>query len=181
MEIEFKPFPKIRRFTKIAGCVITEKLDGTNASIKIAEDGQFLTASRNRWITPERDNYNFSKWAHDNKDELMKLGVGHHFGEWWGLGIQRGYGLQEKRFSLFNVERWNHTEVRPTCCDVVPVLGWCEFTTEKVDEYLGALAMNGSVAAPGFMNPEGIVVYYPMADLLLKKTFKNDPKGEKNE
>ncbi len=31
-----------------------------------------------------------------------------YFGEWWGSGVQRGYGLQkgDKRFSLFNVSRW---------------------------------------------------------------------------
>ena len=31
---------------------------------------------------------------------------GRHFGEWWGSGIQRGYGLDEKTFSLFNAYRW---------------------------------------------------------------------------
>src|SRR5436305_1822690 len=101
--IEFNAFPKIARLNR--ECVITEKIDGTNASILIDEDGVVMAGSRTRWITPENDNFGFAKWVEANKSELMKLGVGHHFGEWWGSGIQRGYGLTkgEKRFSLFNV------------------------------------------------------------------------------
>lgn len=108
---DFVEFPKIARLSRM--CVITEKLDGTNASITITEDGQFLCGSRTRWITPEDDNYGFARWAHDHKDELMTLGPGTHFGEWWGHGIQRKYDLEEKRFSLFNVARWR--ESRPEC------------------------------------------------------------------
>ncbi len=60
--------------------------------------------SRTRWITAQDDNHGFARWVEGNKQELLKLGAGRHFGEWWGSGIQRGYGLQkgEKRFSLFN-------------------------------------------------------------------------------
>ena len=58
----------------------------------------------------------------------MELGVGQHFGEWWGFGIQRGYGLHERRFSLFNTGRWSDPAVRPACCGVVPVLADGDFT-----------------------------------------------------
>lgn len=56
---EFVPFQKIGRLSR--GCTITEKIDGTNASIYIGEDGEFLTGSRTRWITPEDDNYGFAR------------------------------------------------------------------------------------------------------------------------
>jgi len=79
--IEFKEFPKIARLSR--ECVVTEKLDGTNAQIYIGEDGEFLVGSRTRWITPDDDNYGFARWAYERKDELMKLGKGQHFGEWW--------------------------------------------------------------------------------------------------
>ena len=104
--LEFREFPKIARLSR--EMIITEKIDGTNAQILITEDGQILTGSRNRWITPQDDNYGFAKWVEENKQEILKLGVGRHFGEWWGGGIQRGYNLPkgEKRFSLFNVSRW---------------------------------------------------------------------------
>ena len=99
---EFRGFQKISRLSR--ECIITEKIDGTNASVFITEDGQFLTGSRTHWIQPEADNFGFSRWAHEHKDELLTLGPGHHFGEWWGHGIQRGYGLPkgERRFLLFN-------------------------------------------------------------------------------
>lgn len=175
--MNFIEFPKIARLSR--ECVITEKLDGTNASITITEGGQFLCGSRARWITPDEDNYFFARWAHDNREELMQLGVGSHFGEWWGEGIQRKYDLDEKRFSLFNVARWS--EVRPACCHVVPVLYRGEFTTHAVAAALDALAENGSVAAPGFMKPEGVIVWHEAAQIMFKKTIEKDHewKGKK--
>ena len=52
--------------------------------------------------------FGFARWVETNRERLITLlGPGLHFGEWWGSGIQRGYGLTkgDKRFSLFNVER----------------------------------------------------------------------------
>ena len=63
---DFVSFPKIARYSR--NVVVTEKIDGTNAQVFIGEDGEFLTGSRNRWITPEDDNYGFSRWAHEHKD-----------------------------------------------------------------------------------------------------------------
>ena len=168
--MNFIEFPKIPRLSR--ECVITEKLDGTNASVTITEDGQFLCGSRTRWITPEDDNYGFARWAHENRDELMGLGPGTHFGEWWGQGIQRKYGLEEKRFSLFNVSRWS--ESRPACCHVVPVLYRGVFGSEGVDYALEYLLSNGSVAAPGFNNPEGIIVWHEAARVMFKQTLEKD-------
>lgn len=170
MDTEFIGFPKMARLSRRV--VITEKIDGTNASVYISEDGEFLTGSRTRWITPEDDNYGFSRWAHEHKEELMTLGPGQHFGEWWGAGIQRRYGLEEKRFSLFNVERWGN--VRPSCCGVVPVLYDGIFTTEAVNNAITLLELDGSRAAPGFMKPEGIVIYHTAAGILFKKTIDKD-------
>src|SRR5580692_3598930 len=118
--IIFEPFPSIKRLAK--GCVVSEKLDGSNGQVRILEDGTVLAGSRNRFITPEDDNYGFARWVKDHEDELRTgLGIGIHYGEWWGSGIQRRYGLKEKRFSLFNSGRWTD-DVRPACCHVVPVL-----------------------------------------------------------
>jgi hypothetical protein len=173
---EFKPMPKIGRLSRI--CTVTEKLDGTNASIYIGENGEFLTGSRTRWITPTDDNYGFSRWAHANKEELMQLGPGHHFGEWWGLGIQRNYGLKEKRFSLFNTGRWTIENV-PACCYIVPKLFEGPFDTNLIFFILESLKRSGSVAAPNFTHPEGIVVYHHATKTLFKKTIEKDeqPKG----
>lgn len=178
--MEFKEFNKIARLSR--EIVITEKIDGTNASIFIGNNGEFLTGSRTRWITPQEDNYGFSKWAHENKDELLKLGVGWHYGEWWGEGIQRRYGIVGKRFSLFNVHRWNNASDIPKCCHVVPVLYRGDFCTEKIKEVIGILQKNGSIASPGFMRPEGIIIYHTASRTLFKKTIEkdNEPKSLSN-
>lgn len=182
--MNFESMQKIARLTR--DCTITEKIDGTNASIYIGEPGlggyqKFLIGSRTRWITPTDDNFGFAKWAHAHKDELMTLGPGHHFGEWWGLGIQRGYGMKEKRFSLFNTHRWSDVlGARPACCHVVPVLYEGLFETDLIVAALNDLEENGSLASPGFMKPEGIVIYHQAARQLFKKTIEKDdkPKGQ---
>lgn len=176
-EITFQEFPKIHRLSR--EIVITEKLDGTNAQVIITEDGQIGAASRTKLITPEQDNYGFAKWVQDNKDELMKLGPGRHYGEWWGVGIQRNYGLSERRFSLFNVGRWTEEE-KPKCCHLVPVLRRCDFDTEEIKLVMKALKYTGSHAAPGFMRPEGIVIYHTQANRLFKKTFEKDEAGKEH-
>lgn len=168
----FQPFRKIPRLQR--EIIVTEKIDGTNAQICITEDEQFLTGSRTRWITPTDDNFGFSRWAHEHKEELMQLGVGSHYGEWWGQGIQRNYGLKEKKFSLFNVNRWLDANVRPACCDCVPVLYQGQFDTAFINGCLTTLQSRGSFAAPGFMKPEGIVVYHAAANLYFKQTIEKD-------
>jgi hypothetical protein len=172
--MEFIEFPKIARLTR--ECTITEKIDGTNASIYIGEDGTLLTGSRTKWITPEEDNYGFSRWANDNKADLSTLGVGHHFGEWWGSGCQRGYGLEkgEKRFSLFNTKKWFNNPDLPKCCHVVPILYEGIFSTEVVTVVLNKLHLTGSVASPGFMKPEGVVIWHKAGQLYFKKTIEKD-------
>lgn len=173
----FAGFDKIARLRRTI--VITEKIDGTNGSVAVLEDGRVLAGSRTRWITPDDDNFGFARWVKDHEDELRSgLGIGMHFGEWWGAGIQRRYGLAEKRFSLFNVAKWTDG-VRPACCHVVPTLFEGDFTDASVELALDHLRRNGSAAAPGFMRPEGVVVYHTASRALFKVTLEKDsePKG----
>lgn len=184
-EITFEAFPKIGRLTR--ECVITEKIDGTNAQIIITDDGRVAAGSRTRLITPQDDNYGFARWVEEHKTELLELGPGRHFGEWWGQKIQRGYGLTEKRFSLFNVSRWQSRHVpvmtdgkmwAPSCCHVVPELFRGLFSDRVVDNMVNFLRLNGSQAVP-FMDPEGVVVYHTATGVLFKKMLDKDesPKG----
>lgn len=168
----FQEFPHIRRVSR--DCTVTEKLDGTNGVVCILEDGRVLAGSRSRWITPADDNHGFARWVKDHEDELRTgLGIGSHHGEWWGQGIQRRYGLKEKRFSLFNTSIWNKDNC-PKCCHVVPVLFRGVFTTDAVEAALNTLATEGSVAAPGFANPEGVVIWLDSPRIFLKKTLGGD-------
>lgn len=170
---EFREWPSISRLSR--EMIITEKLDGTNAQVMVAPGGTVYAGSRTRWITPEDDNYGFARWVRDHEDELRTgLGIGTHYGEWWGSGIQRKYTTEEKRFSLFNVRRWT-TDVIPACCHIVPTLYRGTFDTNVIDNVLTDLANTGSIASPRFMNPEGIVIYHVASKTLFKKTLdKND-------
>jgi len=201
---EFVEFPKMPRLSREMS--LTEKIDGTNASIVITDEGEFLVGSRTRWITPEQDNYGFARWAYEHKEELLQLGVGRHYGEWWGSGVQRNYGQKQKHFSLFNVGRWVDTqphsyydwtnlenpvfvvnngngvvsplkdkqEYAPACCRVVPILYEGMFDTVQIQRVINALKNLGSVAAPGFMDAEGAIIYHIAGNLAFKKTIKND-------
>lgn len=195
MKLEFEEFQKIARLKR--ECMISEKIDGTNAQIFIApmpelcgalsiaeRDGLAMFAgSRTRYITPTDDNHGFAKWVLAHADELWTLGEGRHFGEWWGNGVQRGYGLPngDKRFSLFNAWRWNDDNPnRPACCHVVPNLYTGPFSTDVTSTQLERLRTLGSVAAPGFMKPEGICIYLSSARTYFKQTLEKDdePKGK---
>ncbi len=214
INLTFQEFPKLSRFARET--IITEKIDGTNGQVLIydpventeAAEGftsaaddtgkvwNIMAASRTRWITPASDNHGFARWAWDNAESLVRLGPGRHFGEWWGSGIQRGYGLQkgEKRFSLFNVQRWclhgeqpqriitadprieKYQDVLPPCCGLVPVLARGSFDTISfmAHEALMRLQDQGSFAAPGFMKPEGIVIFHVAGNVGFKRTLEKD-------
>lgn len=198
--MEFRKWPKMARYSR--EIIVTEKIDGSNGQIYIGKDSEFLTGSRNRWITPEDDNHGFSTWAHEHKEELLALGPGRHFGEWWGSGCQRGYGLPkgEKRFSLFNAMRWCRVgdkplqiptadpritktqDIAPGCVDVVPVLWRGVFDDFDAEAVLNELIANGSKASPGFMRPEGIVIFHVAGGVGFKKTIEADdvPKSATN-
>lgn len=162
--MEFKPWPKITRVENRRKPIFTEKIDGTNACIVIGEDGYFGAQSRNKIITPEDDNYGFAGWCQRNKEKLLCLGPGYHFGEWWGLGIGRGYNQDKKRFALFNATRWtNHPNLHPDLIGVVPILPVS--SAEEAREYLRE---HGSIVAPGFMRPEGAVMFDPDTETCFK-------------
>ena len=190
--MEFVPFPKMARLSR--EIIVSEKIDGTNASICItageaqADDPMVIArlpqvsgpplcmyaGSKSRWITPKEDNHGFAAWAVENAESLFELGEGHHFGEFWGRGIQRTYSQPIKRFSLFNTTRWAID--RPACCHVVPELYRGEFGQSSIMKALAELQKNGSQAAPGFMDAEGIVIYHVAGNVGFKKTIKDDDK-----
>ena len=204
----FEPFPKIARLNR--DCTVSEKIDGTNAAVQIVEaasetpydfltDPNLLTIipahgthyavfaqSRNKFITIKSDNYGFARWVYTHAGNLVvTLGEGTHFGEWWGSGIQRKYGLTggDKRFSLFNTHRYKFNDPALTAIpglNAVPILMQGPFDTDAINAEVNYLAKNGSKAAPGFMKPEGVIVYNHAAKAYFKVTTENDekPKGQ---
>ena len=182
----FKPWPKIPRLN--SECVITEKIDGTNAQILIldkriddvdvaamggqyveTDDGYVFAFSRKKQIWPGSDNFGFASWVYENAQEIESvLGFGRHYGEWWGQGVQRGYGLKEKRFSLFDSHNYDWLNVPEERKEYgvesnlfsVPLLWRGKFSFEALEECLIVLREEGSIAAPGYDRPEGLVVHF---------------------
>jgi hypothetical protein len=205
MEPKFNEFGKISRLNR--DITITEKIDGTNAAIGVVEEDDLAdplglnkiycvyAQSRSRIITPEDDNFGFARWVEKNRTVLAAvLGPGLHFGEWWGVGIQRGYDLTERRFSLFNAERWNkamfmdqpaleYMRTRGVAIYTVPVLysgPWMmDYHSPLVrrfapEQCVVDLIRNGSRAAPGYNRPEGVVIYHKASRALFKATCEKD-------
>ncbi len=222
----FPKIPRLNRdiviTEKIDGtnaAVIIERLDSYEADadelpveldvVRRLVDGEYVgyrvsAQSRKRLITPNSeeskgsDNYGFAAWVRENREDLVDLlGPGRHFGEWWGTGIQHGYGLEsQRRFSLFN-PRYAldgklpfRTPPAPgmrndTIIDVVPVLYRGPFLDREVESNLGELPHEaalwqlrhcGSEAAPGWRGPEGIFIFHEAAGQLFKVTLENDEK-----
>ena len=190
--MEFRKFDKIPRLRR--DIVVTEKIDGTNAQIFIQQEAAcedldrypwvdvrlqgidyvVIAGSRNRYISEEVDNYGFAKWVSGSREELVSLlGEGRHFGEWWGSGIQRRYDMDKKIFSLFNTKRWD-TERFQDNPRIVPVLYEGPWSDRAIGEALQRLETGGSMASPGFMKPEGVVIYHKAGNDLYKVTLEKD-------
>ena len=165
--ITFISFPKIPRFEN-ESIIITEKIDGTNAQIYIDIDGNIQSGSRNRWVTCESDNYGFASYVETIKYFFEGIRDFRIYGEWWGHGIQRGYGLTEKRFSPFYLPRGMEEKLPFTS---VPILYHGEFKMNILDKIIQDLKENGSKAAPGFSRPEGVVIYAEQSKALWKIPF----------
>jgi len=172
--MEFKAFDKIPRENPL-NVTITEKINGTNSCI-IIQDGVIMgVQSRKRFITSDDDNYGFATWVDLNKEELLNLGDGYHYGEWAGLGIQKNpHALETKQLFLFNTFRWNvNNSNLPKCCQVVPVLFNGELTPQTIPDLLSTLQAD---ALPN-QTPEGVVVYHHAFRKYTKHTIKT-PNGK---
>lgn len=180
--VEFIKWNKTPRYYR--EITVTEKIDGTNAALQITEDGELYAQSRNRLITPESDNAGFARWAAENRESLVEdLGPGIHFGEWWGQGIQRRYGLDKKLFSLFNTAKWSGTEFKTAQLRVVPVLYQGPHNVDEIEHCLEHLDLQGSTAAwlegSEGQDAEGVCIYHRAANMVFKITLEDDevPKG----
>lgn len=199
-------WPKTPRLNR--GMLVTEKIDGTNCAVIIkplpedlldvvamAEYGQIVdlgergveesyvvtAQNRERLLQPgPADSFDFAKWVWRHAEDLaLALGPGYHYGEWWGGGIQRKYGLNkaDKRFALFDVKRYSEIDFAsydlPNVA-TVPVLGTGPFDTTTVNIHVALLREGGSVAVPGYMKPEGVIVLHEASGQYFKVTCERD-------
>jgi hypothetical protein len=154
--------------------------DRANA-IALVGDYAVFAQSRSRFVIPGRDNYGFAEYVRQHAEALVAtLGPGRHFGEWYGAGIQRRYGLQEKRLALFNVDRWKDVDLTDVPrLEVVPELYRGPFDQGAIDQTVDELERYGSTAVRGFDRPEGVVVWHYASRTSYKVTVEDDeaPKG----
>lgn len=201
----FKKIPRLER-----DIVFTEKLDGTNGIVAVLPkenvedetayyglDETFMlgentelaiyAGSRSRWLKPggSSDNFEFASWVAYHSQELIEaLGVGVHYGEWWGSGINRGYGLSHRYFTLFNPAGYGlpPADVQVNnglLLGVVPVLHTGKYT--DIISVACDLDENGSKAVPGYEHPEGVVCFHSgsrqLYKLILNEGSKNGSRG----
>ncbi len=160
-EAEFKAWPKTPRLVNDT-FIITEKLDGTNGQILIHEDGTIDVGSRSRWLSSGKvnDNFGFYDWIQERRGQIVEtLGPGRYYGEFIGKGIQRGYGLDHKRFYLFRIDLDQRVQDHLNVVDIytVPVIDIK--TVLHLDEKLTELTLNKpSSAVHAFPYPEGVII-----------------------
>jgi len=92
MTDEFIKYQHVERFgtsevenIELGECYIFPKIDGTNASIWLGEEGQLLAGSRKRKLSKEQDNAGFYDWVlqQDNIDLLLNAHPNLRlYGEW---------------------------------------------------------------------------------------------------
>lgn len=209
-KVEFQPWPKTSRFfrdivitEKIDGTnAAVQIINADNITHWSHEDGTrtffdpqpldvvrleghtyiVYAQSRNRLIGLGYDNAGFAGWVSEHAAELVTfLGEGTHFGEWWGSGIQRGYGLQngEKHFSLFNTHRFENIQADSDgLVRCVPILYQGPMEQKAITAALDNLQEQGSWAAISFKNPEGICIYHTSSRLVQKVTLDNNDAGK---
>ncbi len=168
--LDFVPFKSIEHLGKTS-MLITQKLHGTNAQILIfcglcnatkachcsEENNNLLCGSRNKWLTVDSDNFGFCNFVTQHKQQFINcLGRGRHYGEWCGPGINKGEGLTEKHFYLFNI--WYQHLTLPPNTGYVPILYKGRFDADTITATLEDLKLNGSRLVPGYRHPEGVVV-----------------------
>jgi len=192
---EYPKYPSIERFENIYS-IISEKVDGTNGLIEIEYDDGLLAVrfgSRNRWLTLSSDNAGFMNFFAmfakkiaivpdilrakavnelDNRNKVCSNPI-RIYGEWYGKGIQRGYGLDTKYFMPFHTIL-AEALIEANVPNIMPphIMYTGKFDKQIADDMMNLLRTHGSGVTPGYFNPEGIVVYFPTYQFCLKDTFE---------
>jgi len=90
--MDFKKYQKVRRYgekknegIEVGTCYVFPKIDGTNASIWLNDNGEICGGSRNRQVSLEKDNQGFYQWLVEQ--ENIKQFLEDHpnkrlYGEW---------------------------------------------------------------------------------------------------
>ena len=126
----------------------TVKLHGTNAAIGYSEKHGIWTQSRRQIITPTKDNYNFSRWVDNNKNDVINFmkELGDHYkidlsenvilvyGEFSGGKIQSNVAISglDLMFVIFDVATATYEDCNKTNDSDDIYLNWLDLEDCKV-------------------------------------------------
>ena len=177
--MSFVKYQHVERFgaTEVEGiergtCFVFPKIDGTNASVWIDENGQFSCGSRNRELDRENDNAGFCNYAVGNAaliGYLLKYPTHRLYGEWLVPHSLKTYRDNAwRKFYVFDVcidsddgvEYVPYSEYVPLLeefgIDYIPLLA--EVVNGTRDQFYALLEKNQFLIKDGEGAGEGIVI-----------------------
>lgn len=178
--MEFKKYQHLERFgtedvdgIEIGECFVFHKLDGTNGSVWLDDEGNMKAGSRNRTLTLENDNAGF--YAHvisnENINNYLKKHPTHRlYGEWLVPHTLKTYQEDAwRRFYVFDVcidKDEESSEYIPYDTyksmleefdiDYIPPI--CKIKNGNYDNFIKTLEQNTYLVKDGFGSGEGIVI-----------------------
>lgn len=175
--MDFRKYMHIERFgndevqgIELGGCYVFPKLDGTNGSVWLADDGYPDAGSRNRVLAPDEDNAGFFQFieADDRfKNFLREYPHLRLYGEWLVPHSLRTYREDAwRKFYVFDV--YDHSEENYLMyeeykalldgygIDYIPPL--CIMKNATYENLLVELENNGFLIQEGRGSGEGIVI-----------------------
>lgn len=115
--LEFKKYQHIGRFgtdevdgIQYGECLVFYKIDGSNGSVWLGEDGEIKAGSRTRELTLENDNAGFYEYILSNgriKEYLLKHPNHRLFGEW----------LVKHSLKTYRDDSWGKFYIFDVCLD----------------------------------------------------------------
>lgn len=153
------------------------KMDDYTGKTARTEVWRVWAQNQVRPLQVNHDMSGLAAWVDRHAAELVRvLGPGVHSGTWWGYKIRRGYGLfpDDRRFSLFNTERWSHlngTQVPGLYC--APILWQDTLGPDTLKQFLRVLdrASKMSAAVPGWECPQGVILYHRDGNMMFQYLF----------
>lgn len=155
---------------ELGGCYVFPKLDGTNGSVWLADDGYPYAGSRNRVLAPDEDNAGFCQFIEsEEKFKLFLMAYPHLrlYGEWLVPHSLKTYREDAwRKFYVFDV--YDHSEEKYLVyeeykalldgygIDYIPPL--CIMKNATYENLLVELENNGFLIQEGGGSGEGIVI-----------------------
>ena len=177
--MEFKKYMHIERFgteevegIEFGECLVFPKLDGSNGSVWLDDEGQIQAGSRNQQLTPDKTNQGFYTFVQDNarlKAYLKEHSNHRLFGEWLVPHSLKTYRDEAwRRFYIFDVsiEKEGFEELLPydnyyeelERHDLDYIIPICRVTNANEETFRKSLDKNWFLIGDGEGVGEGIVI-----------------------